>query len=377
VTHGAWRSALATLVIAACARKPTVPAPASPPTYKGVTAIALAGDAVYALDQEQRLRVWDGKAPTARLVALQNVEALAVDASVALTRTEEGNGGHRVEIWELPSATRLYARSFEDGVDRVLAVSSGAAALRVNTGYRLNPREGVPSVPPPRWYAEFWIFASNKIHLFGETDPCHDLSAFSEDGRRFVCYDESSSEVMWMDLPSNRRVSPNLAPDWHVPEPARPDSEEEELERTRALRRGRMYVHPYIVLSLRLSPSGDDAFVAYDGTDAHEGWRLDRWTPSTAREPGPVVRLVSRGKTDYPRLLAVSRDGLLQVLGSGSEPLVIRRAPKYEPQQLAAANLATAAAVSRDGKRIVSGHVDGSLRSWDAQTGRLLATAGP
>jgi hypothetical protein len=107
----------------------------------------------------------------------------------------------------------------------------------------------------------------------------------------------------------------------------------------------------------------------------HDAWRLERWTPAAETGRGPVVRLAATGADVYTDLLAISGDGRLAVLGSHKEPLVVRRAPGYEAQKLAA-GASMAAAVSADGLRIVSGHQDGSLRLWDAASGRLLATAG-
>jgi hypothetical protein len=76
----------------------------------------------------------------------------------------------------------------------------------------------------------------------------------------------------------------------------------------------------------------------------------------------------------------MSPDGHLLVLGDGGQLLTVRRAPRYEEERLAADATtagATAAALSPDGQRIVTGHADGGLRLWEARSARLLATAHP
>jgi hypothetical protein len=102
--------------------------------------------------------------------------------------------------------------------------------------------------------------------------------------------------------------------------------------------------------------------VTYSGPDAGTAWRLERWTPEAPRggEPhwgdGSITRLAStdRGRG---RLLAVSADGSLLVLGDDGAPLTLRRAPRYDPERLggdAMTITATAAALSPDGNRLVT-----------------------
>lgn len=378
--RGAWRWLLASLVIAACARKPTVVAPTSaarwtsPSNPNSVAAVAFAGDVIYALTDGGRLRVWSGGAQAPRTLALQPVLALAGDGSVAVTATKEGKHGDRLVVWALASETPLCARSFDQRVYKVLALSATAAALRVDTGYTSDPNTGVPALPPPLDRGWLWRFGANTVGPQTHFDNCDDLSTFSEDGRRFVC-NRDFNAVMWLDLHSGMESFARLAPDWSPPPPLpRPESV---MDFGTPGKPGGPPALPYGTLSLRLSPNGDDVYVAYWGTETHKGWRLERWVPHTYDDPGPVVRLAAvDDDLVFMRLLAVSRDGRLAVLGVHEQPLVLRRAPQYDAQPLAARS-ATAAAVSRDGARVVSGHADGSLRLWDAPTGRLLATAAP
>jgi hypothetical protein len=333
---------------------------------------------VYALTYAGRVRAWTGDTQPVRTLALEHVLALAEDGSVAVTAAKEGQHGDRVEILALPAATPLYHHSFEHGIEKVLAVSARAIALLVNTGYTTNPYEGIPQLPAPRWSFEMWSFTDDGIGLRGSTVSCDEHARFSADGLRFICA-KDFGWVRWLDLESGSSASPELAIDWLPPSRS---EREDELEMAP---RGRPSISPppYFLLSLQLSANGRDVFVAYtrmsadgDGpAQTSPGWRLERWTPAADTGRGSVARLATLDADAYTRLLAISGDASLAVLGSHSEPLVIRRAPGYEPQQLPA-GASTAAAVSADGSRIVSGHQDGSLRLWDAASGRLLATAG-
>jgi hypothetical protein len=392
------RGLIATLAIAACARTPAgpaakppasaakTPAPAAKPNVwkdttnpNAVTAIAFGGDVVYALTYTGHVRVWAGDAQPVRTLAIEHVLALAEDGSVAVTTAKEGEYGDRLQVWALPALTPIYAHSFEHGINSVLAVSAGAVALLVNTGYRTNPNEGIPQLPPPRWFGEIWSFTRGSIGVpGGRMDNCGEHAAFSADGRRFVCEKEFGA-VSWLDLESGRSASPDLALDWYPPRRAEKENELDLAPR----RLPSISLPPYFVLSVRLSANGDDVFVTYTRMSADAdgptrppppAWRLERWKPAADTGRGPVVRLAATDADAYTQLLAISGDGRLAVLGSHKEPLVVRRAPRYDAQQLAA-GVSVAAAVSADGSRIVSGHWDGSLRLWDASTGRLLATA--
>jgi WD40 repeat protein len=378
VRRGA-RGLSATLAIAACARTPA----AKPQVWKdttnpnAVTAVAFGGDVVYALTYAGRVRIWTGDGRPTRTLALEHVLALADDGSVAVTAAKEGQHGDRVDIWALPALTRLYHHSFEHGIDKVLAVSARAIALLVNTGYTTNPNQGIPQLPPPQWTFELWSFTNDGIGLAGRNERCDEHAVFSTDGRRFVCA-KDFGWVSWLDLESGHSASPELAIDWLPPRRSEPEDE------LGMAPRGPPSISPppYFLLSVRLGANGDDVFVAYrrmntddDGpTRTSPAWRLERWTPAEEAGRGALVRLAATDADVYTQLLAISGDGRLAVLGSHKEPLVVRRAPRYDAQQLAA-GASMAAAVSADGRRIVSGHQDGSLRLWDASSGRLLATA--
>jgi hypothetical protein len=67
------------------------------------------------------------------------------------------------------------------------------------------------------------------------------------------------------------------------------------------------------------------------------------------------------------------------VLADDGAALTVRRAPGYEPERLAGDGMtaATAAVLSPDGDRVVTGHADGRLRLWDVRSGRPLAMVSP
>ena len=346
------RQVLVLLLAAACARQ-------QPPT---VATVAMAGDVAYAL-RSGRLDAWRTSERAARPVGLGPPLALAEDGSVVVTSKREGRGT-RLEVWALDARTRVATGLFTDGIERVLGISRVAVALRVKYPAPAEPETAFIQVPERRSYGALWTLARDIAPLQRSIDQCGAAFAVSADGARFAC--EDGGGLVWVDTGANRRADVVLAPDWATPDaPAR-------LPMT-------FQFLPHEVLSLRLGADGSDVYVTYYGTQDHAGWRLERWVPGAAPEgaPGSVTRLASADR-DWARLLAVSLDGGLLVLGGGGEPLTVRRAPRYQLERLdAGAATATAAALSLDGRRLVTGHADGHLRLWDAPSGRLLATVRP
>jgi hypothetical protein len=342
------RLVLVTLALAACARQ-------QPPA---VASVAMAGDVVYAL-RAGRLDAWKTSERAARPLGLGPPVALAGDGSVVVTSRREGRGT-RLDVWALDTRKRAFTGLFTDGIERVLGVSRVAVALRVQYPEPAEPEPATIQLPERRSYGALWTLARDSVPLHRSIDECGAAFAVSADGARFAC--EDGGGLVWVDIPANRRVDVVLAPDW-----ASPDAP----GATRLP--GTFEFLPYEVLSLRLGADGSDVYVTYYGTQNHAGWRLERWVPSA----GSVTRLASADR-DWARLLAVSLDGRLLVLGGAGAPLTVRRAPGYQLERLeAGAATATAAALSPDGQRLVTGHADGRLRLWDAPSGRLLATARP
>lgn len=396
--RGARCCLIAALASVACARTPAPPAAAPPATpvaappaapadtgRNAITDALFRNDGeIWALTRDGRVRVWSGDAQPARALALEHVLALAPDGSVAATKTQDGPDSDRLDLWALPMLTRVASRSFEHGIWQVLAVSTTAAALRINF-HEHGPHDDCcePALRPPPWYGVLWYVATDAV-VEDRNDPCHDQSVlrdifqFSADGRRLVC--SGGSGVHWLDLPTGRSSGPTLAPEW-IP-PARPERELEWQAPTKARPRGTPI---YDVLSVRLTPNGRDVYVTYDrpqprpeepSAPSRERWRFDRWSSEPAGgKPSPVVRLAATATDEYTQLLAISADGQLAVL-SERGALTVRRAPRYESERLAS-EWASAAAVSRDGTRIAIGYLDGRLQLWDARTSRPIAAAGP
>jgi WD40 repeat protein len=360
------------LTLAACApRQARVDGPATRPARpSGVVSVALVGGLVYACLESGALITWKVSESVPRSLGLGRVVALAKDGSVAVTATH-GSRETRLEVWALDTRTLVSTRHFDDGVDRVLAASRAAVALLV-TRPPDPDAPAIPAVPPPRSYGALWQLAPNAIISMPGLDHCEGPFDMSADAERFAC---GGGDLTWINRRTNRTMVADLAPDWSSAGPpagagGRPGPKPS------------YEFFPYDVLSLRVGPGGSDVYFTYQGTEAQRDWRLERWTPERSRggaapaTHGTLVRLAST-PGGSARLLAASPDGNLLILGHG-EPLTVRRAPHYESERLASEGArATAATLSPDGERIVSGHSDGRLRMWDARTGRLLATTSP
>jgi WD40 repeat protein len=235
----------------------------------------------------------------------------------------------------------------------------------------------IRAVPQPVSYSALWQLAPNTVTRYRGLEGCGwGAFAMSADAARFVC---ESFGLTWADTRKNRARFVDLAPDWTPAAPRSGPADDLNYHSTPS------YVpYPYAVLSLRLGSGASDVYVTYRRTDAGEGWRLERWTPESFPGEAPpwghgsVTRLASadRGRA---RLLALSPDGRLLVLADDGAALTVRRAPGYEPERLAADGMtaATAAVLSPDGERIVTGHADGRLRLWDVRSGRPLAMVSP
>ena len=346
---------LAALALASCAR----PRPATPRPAPGVRTVAVARDGVYALSDDGHLRAWSGDRQPPRLVDLEHVLALAGDGSLAATH--DRSHGDRVEVWALPSRALVHARAFADGVHAVLGLSRAGVALSLEVPRDPEIHE-TEAMTHARWRGAVWAFEREVVSDGGPLQECADLFDISTDGRHLACGDTFSLE--WSDLGEKR--SAWAAPDWEPPpQSSRPTDA--------LIMPGKPVLEfpDYLILSARLGTSGKEVFVSYCGTGAHHEWRLERWTPASPRG-GELVRLASTDHEAGARLLAISPDGQLAVLAGVGEPLTLRRAPARRAAALSAP-LATAAAFSPEGTRFVTGHADGSLRLWDAGTGRMLA----
>jgi hypothetical protein len=343
----------------------------SQPRPDFIQAVALAGQTAYALSQGGRLWIWDGKEP-ARLFDPAHFVALARDGSVAVTRAPEGEEGARLEVRSLPSNQSLDHLLLKDG-GVPIAVSSIRAVLRVRL-----PRVrcdddndddvlcgGTVAWQPPTSEIAHWDFSSGAAKRESLAE-CKQAS-FGADGRSFACLNNDEDVISWA-------YPILLAPEWAPP----PDPHNEELPLHWQRQDQWLTIN-----SLHLG--GDNAiyvtyralniYIADRGLAGHHGWRLERWTPDPAHPgEGKLSRLAESPDSLCTEVLAVSGGGGLIVLGGSQHALTVRRAPRYAPEPMAIER-AIDAVVSADGTRILTGHVDGHLRLWDARSLALLSTS--
>jgi len=353
--------------------KPSQPLPDSMKEVALVNQTAY-GQTAYGLSSAGHLWTWDGKA-AARIVDPARFVALARDGTVAVASARDGEESTRLEVRALPSNRPLDHVLLPNG-GGPLAVSSSRALLHVwlprlkcdgeDRDEELCP--GTIAWQPPTHELARWAFPS------GATEPVSlsgcKQAIFAARGGSFACLDEDEDWIWWeYQIP--------LAPEWSPP----PDPHNESLPRHWRVRESWLHV-----TSLRLGPSDDAVYVTYRainiyvadrGLPGHRGWRLERWTRDPGRPgEGKFERLAESPESLCAKVLAVSGDGRLIVLGGWQLALTVRRAPRYAPEPLAVPR-ATDAAVSADGARILTGHQDGRLRLWDARSLALVAESQP
>jgi WD40 repeat protein len=352
------------LALAACAgqRRPDGRGPA----LASVRTVAFSpSDVVVALLSDGQLWFWTGHERTARYVRFGHpVVALAADGSLMATLRRDKGQADRLQVWDLRTSTLAHAREFPEGVEAVLGLSRAGVLLSLKVPPDPGPKAEVAMLPDPEKGA-VWQFDKDQVIDGGRLHRCRDLTDVAADGRHLAC-GWDGYDLRWGDLEHEQGASTGLARDWE--RDRRPEVSTDEVHTPRKP----VYEFPdYDILSVRLGPSGGDVFVTYHGTGAHHGWRFERWSPAPPRG-GELQRLASTDHDARTQLLAISPDGRLAILGGGGEAPTLRRAPSWAASPLAAPP-ATAAAFTAEGTRFVTGHADGSLRNWDAATGRLLS----
>jgi len=317
----------------------------------GIVAIGRAGDVVYALTRSHQLRTWNLRTRELRTLARSGAIGIARDGAVALSASET-----MIEAWEPTSGRRIATHRFANGIRTTHGVSPAAAYI-VAKRPPIHWPSNAAAAPPPD--AEFvsWDLASGTIEVLN-VYACDDLG-LSVDGARTLC------DSVWRDRPSGVvRPLPHPAPEWAPPEP--------EPEPPRCVKCGAHVPETgYSMLSAWLSADGRTAYVTYRRTVGGEEWRLDRWIPDASGETdGRLEHLAVSHEPIADRVVAASHDGRIVLTNPGLRPPILRHAPGYEGVPLLAPPV-TAAAFSQDERRIVTGHGDGRLRLWDANSGNF------
>jgi hypothetical protein len=323
----------------------------------GIVALGRAGEVVYALTRNQKLRTWDLRTRAMRTLDGAAAVGIARDGSIALRRS-----GAVLDAWEPRSGRLVASHRFEHGFAAVQGVSRAAAYVVVMLPPVSWP-EGAAALPPPNRELVSWDFASGKIEVTGGHRGCGDFS-LSGDGTSCLC------DLDWRDRASNiPRKPPPLAPEWAAP---RPNAEPPPCPKCQP----RVEEIGYDPLSPWLSSDGRTVYLTYArATDGIE-WRLDRWTPDpTGKTEGRIERLAASHERIADRVVAASQDGRTIVTDPGLRPPVLRHAPAYEGIPLLAPPV-TAAVFSEDERLVVTGHGDGRLRVWEAAGGRFVWISG-
>jgi WD40 repeat protein len=342
-----------------CARSPlrgrSIAEPLDGPD--AIVAIGRSGDVAYAITRSRQLRAWDLKTRALRTLRRDGVIGIARDGAVALSASDTV-----VDVWEPASGRVIATHRFAYGIVTARGVSPATAYI-VARRQPIHWPPNAAAAPPPDTDLASWDLASGKITSQSVRD-CEDLW-MSGDGARTLC------DLTWSDRPAGAVGHPPLlAPEW-APAPSDPEPPPD----------GCAKCAPHVpdtghsVLSSWLSADGRTVYVTYMRTVGHNEWRLDRWSPdTTGKTEGRVEHLAVSHEPIVDRVVAVSPDGRSVLTDPGLRPAVLRHAPGYEGIPLLAPPV-TAAAFSDNGRLVVTGHGDGQLRLWEADSGRFVASS--
>jgi hypothetical protein len=336
-------------------RGQSIPDPLDSP--EGIVALGRAGELVYALTRNHKLRTWDLRTGAMRTLDGATAVGVARDGAIALRRS-----GAVLDAWEPRSGSLIASHRFEPGFAGVQGVSRATAYVVVMLPPVSWP-ENAAALPPSDRELVSWDFASGKIEVVGGRRGCDHLS-LSVDGTSRLC------DLGWRDRSSDvTRNPPPLAPEWPAarPNPAPPPCLKcqppvEEIG--------------YDPLSAWLSNDGRTVYLTYArATDGIE-WRLDRWIPDpTGKTDGRIERLAVSHERIGDRVVAASQDGRTVLTDPGLRPPMLRHAPAYEGIPLLAPAV-TAAVFSENDRLVVTGHGDGRLRVWETDIGRFVRISG-
>ena len=322
-----------------------------------VVAIGRAGDLAYAVTRSRKLRTWNLETRELRTLEWAGVVAIARDAAIGLRAS-----GEVIEAWEPGSGRSIARHRFEHGIEAVQGVSPVSVFLVANRP-RVHWPANAEAPPPPRTEFVSWELASGKIDALS-VRGCDSLG-LSVDGAISLC------DLGWKDRRSGVETQPPpVAPEWAPPDPE-PEGKPPGCPHCQ-------WHEPAtgaFVLSTWLSADGRSVYVTYDRTEGGPEWRLDRWIPdATGKTGGRVEHLAASREPIADGVVAASLDGRTVLTNPGVRPPVLRHAPGYEGIPLLAPPV-TAAAFSEDDRRIVTGHGDGRLRLWEADSGRFEAVS--
>lgn len=314
----------------------------------GIIAIGSSGDLAYFVTRNRKLRSFNLRTRELRTLDRGDVIGVARDATVALGASETV-----LRAFEPGSGKTIATHRFKNGIERALGVSLTTAFI-VAKRPEIDWPENAAGAPPASTELVSWDFASGKVLGVG---ACEELG-LSLDGAISLC------DLGWEDRRSGKTSHPPpLAPEW-----AKSDPEPEEPPPGCVKCSWHELDTGTWLLSAWLSADGSSVYLTYRRTEGSE-WRLDRWfADATGKTTGRVERLAASRERIGDRVLAVSRDGRTVLTNPGMRPPVLRHAPGYEGLPLLAPPV-TAAAFSEDERLIVTGHGDGRLRVWEADSG--------
>lgn len=318
-----------------------------------IVALGRAGEIVYALTRSRQLRAWNLRTRVLRTLDRGGAIGIARDGAIALRGTDTV-----IEAWE-PSSGRLIAtHRFEYGFGAVRGVSPAAAYVVAKLKPVSWPPEAAAQPPPDRQLVS-WDLASGRVEVAG-VGGCDDFS-LSVDGTRTLC------DLAWSDRPSAVTAPPPaLAPEWAPSDPG--------PEPSNCVMCGPQIQETGLaLLSAWLSDDGSAVYVTYTRTVGGREWRLDRWIPDPAgQSQGHVEHLAVSHEPIADAVVAVTRDGRTVLTNPGRRPPLLRHAPGYEGVPLLAPPVTTAL-FSQDERFVITGHGDGRLRLWEADSGRFEA----
>jgi eukaryotic-like serine/threonine-protein kinase len=350
-------------------------------------------------DDDKSVRIWDA-ATGRRLLTLKGhtewVRCVAYSRDGK--RIASGSDDHTVKVWDAESGKELLSltghrwlvtgvafspdgkRVASIGNDDVLQIwdaTNGEETITIQgrTGYlwsmAYSPDGKRIVCGNSDGTLTIWDVASGeeKLTLKGHAKWVHSV-AYSPDGRRIVSGSEDNTLKIW-DAASGREAPTLRDRGGHHPERHRPDAASgRELFTLRG--------HTAPVQSVAFSPDGKRVVSGSEDTT------LRVWDVTSGDEPlsilgFPPLRLTF--SPDGKRIVSADYTGTIAVrdAANGGEMLTLQGVTGgvlhfWSDARKGYDRTVANVAVSPDGKRIVSGSLDRTLKVWDATSGRALTT---